>query len=147
MDIKTFGENEEEIEYILRPAVYCVIFNIQKDKIAIIQTSNGKFFLPGWGLENNETHEQCLKREALEEMGMDVTVGPFIGRARRYFYSTIELKYYLNDGFFYLCNTGRQIASPIEEDHFLKWMEPNQAKEILFHEHQSWAINEAIRCK
>lgn len=145
MGIITFGENEEGKEYIWRPAVYCLMFNSQKNKMAIIQTNDGKYFLPGGGMENNETHKECLKREALEEMGMEIEIGPFVGCARRYFYSSNEYKYYLSEGHFYLCDMGKQISKPIEEDHILKWMEPFQAKENLFHEHQSWAVNEALK--
>jgi 8-oxo-dGTP diphosphatase len=145
MSINTFGEKEEGKEYILRPAVYCLMFNNLKNKMAIIETRDGKYFLPGGGIEKNETHEDCLKREAIEEMGMDIEVGPFVGCARRYFYSTNEYKYYLIEGHFYLCDMGKQINKPIEEDHILKWMEPFQAIENLLHEHQSWAVNEALR--
>lgn len=144
-DIITFGKAEEGKEYILRPAVYCVMFDSQKIKMAIIQTKDGKYFLPGGGIENNETHKECLKREALEEMGMDIEIGSFVGCARRFFYSTNEYKFYLSEGYFYLCNIGKQISEPLEEDHNLKWMEPLKAKENLFHEHQSWAVNEVIR--
>jgi len=140
----TFGEKKGGKDYIWRPAVYCLMFNSQKEKIAIIQTNDGNFFLPGGGIEKNETHEECLKREALEEMGMDIEIGHFIGCARRYFYSTNEYKYYLSEGYFYLCDKGRQISEPTEVDHFLKWMEPMQAIDCLFHEHQSWAVNEAL---
>lgn len=145
MDIITFGEKEIGKEYIWRPAVYCLMFNSQKDEIAIIQTGDGKFFLPGGGIENNETHEKCLKREVLEEMGMDIEIGLFVGCARRYFYSTNEYKYYLSEGYFYLCDTGRQISKPTEEDHFIKWVEPIQAIKHLFHEHQIWAVKEALK--
>jgi 8-oxo-dGTP diphosphatase len=95
MDIITFGEKEKGKEYIWRPAVYCLMFNSQKNKIAIIKTRDGKYFLPGGGIENKETHEECLKREALEEMGIDIEIGHFIGCARRYFYSTNEYQYTL----------------------------------------------------
>lgn len=145
MQITTFGVKEEGKEYIWRPAVYCLMFNSQKDKIAIIQTNDGKYFLPGGGIENNETHDECLKREALEEMGMEVEISHFIGCARRFFYSTNEYKYYLSEGYFYLCNKGKQLSKPTEEDHLLKWIEPVQAIESLFHEHQSWAVNEALK--
>lgn len=145
MEIITFGEKEEGIEYIWRPAVYCLMFNNQKNKMAIIQTGDGKYFLPGGGIENNETHKECLKREALEEMGMDIEVGYFVGCARRYFYSTNEDKYYLSEGHFYICDIGKKISKPIEVDHNLKWMEPFEAKENLFHEHQSWAVYEALK--
>ncbi|MGE7947102.1 NUDIX hydrolase [Lysinibacillus sp. NPDC093688] len=144
MEMITFGQKQDGKEYICRPAVYGLMFNSQKDKIAIIQTNDCNYFLPGGGIENNETHEECLKREALEEMGMDIEIGHFIGCARRYFYSTNEYKYYLSEGYFYLCVAGRQISRPTEVDHFLKWIEPNQAIDSLFHEHQSWAVNEAL---
>ncbi|MGG4166410.1 NUDIX domain-containing protein [Rossellomorea vietnamensis] len=119
MDIITFGKKEEGKEYIIRPAVYCVSFN-NNNKVAIIQTSDGKYFLPGGGLEDHETREECLKREALEEMGVDIEVGNFIGCCNRYFYSTNEFKYYLSEGHFYICNIGKRISDPVENDHFLK---------------------------
>jgi 8-oxo-dGTP diphosphatase len=145
MDIITFGKKEEGKEYILRPAVYCVMFNSQDKKVAIIQTGDGKYFLPGGGIEGNETHEECLKREALEEMGMDIKIGDFIGCAKRYFYSTNEFKHYLSESYFYICDIGKEVSKPIEADHFLKWIEPSQAIKNLFHEHQSWAISEALK--
>ncbi|MFJ8104000.1 hypothetical protein [Lysinibacillus sp. NPDC096212] len=51
MDIITFGEKKEGKDYIWRPAVYCLMFNSQKEKIAIIQTNDGNFFLPGGGIK------------------------------------------------------------------------------------------------
>ncbi|MGN1385473.1 MAG: NUDIX hydrolase [Bacillus sp. (in: firmicutes)] len=144
MELLTFGKKEEGIEYIHRPAVYCVMFNEQKDQIAIIQSGNGKYFLPGGGIEHDETHEACLKREALEEMGMAVELGDFIGCAQRYFFSTSEYIHYLNIGNFYLCETGKKVSEPTEEEDFLIWVEPARALENLFHEHQAWAVKEAL---
>lgn len=48
---------------------------IKDDKIAIMKrTKRGKRFyvFPGGGLEENETPEQCCKREVLEEFGINV---------------------------------------------------------------------------
>ncbi|MDH5162967.1 hypothetical protein [Heyndrickxia oleronia] len=56
MSFITFGQKEDAKEYIKRPAVYCLMFNNQKDRIAIIETGDGKYFLPGGGIENTETH-------------------------------------------------------------------------------------------
>lgn len=145
MDTITFGKKEEGKDYITRPAVYCVMLNSKNNKLAIIQTSDGRYFLPGGGIEDNETHEECLKREALEEMGMDIEIGFFLGSANRYFFSTNEFKHYLNEGYFYICNIGKKICEPIEKDHFLKWIEPSKAIKILFHEHQSWAVSEVLK--
>lgn len=141
--IITFGEKEVGKEYIYRAGAYAVIFH--DEKVAVIQTSDGKFFLPGGGIESNENHQECLNREALEEMGMEIKVGEYLGAARRYFYSTNQYKYYLSDGYFYICNKGKVVANPMEEDHHLIWLEPKQAAECLFHEHQSWAIEKAMK--
>nr|WP_058004303.1 NUDIX domain-containing protein [Heyndrickxia oleronia] len=145
MAVITFGQKEDAKEYIKRPAVYCLMFNKKKDRIAIIETGDGKYFLPGGGIENNETHEGCIKREALEEMEMEIEVGHFIGCAQSYFFSTNEYKYYLSEGYFYLCEMGKQVSEPTEEDHLLIWVEPIRAVENLFHEHQIWAVNEALK--
>jgi 8-oxo-dGTP diphosphatase len=37
MAVITFGQKEDAKEYIKRPAVYCLMFNNLKDKIAIIE--------------------------------------------------------------------------------------------------------------
>jgi 8-oxo-dGTP diphosphatase len=121
------------------------MFNSQDNKIAVIQKGDGKYFLPGGGIEDNETHEESLKREALEEMGMEIKIVDFIGCANRYFYSTNEFKYYLSEGHFYICEIGKKVRKPIEEDHYLKWIEPSQAINNLFHEHQSWSVWEALK--
>ncbi|SFS76164.1 NUDIX hydrolase [Paenibacillus sp. BC26] len=144
MPIITFGVKEEGKEYIWRPAAYILMLNKEKDNIAVIQTADGKYFLPGGGIENNESHEECLIREALEEMGMQIQVGRYIGCAQRYFYSTNEYKYFLSEGHFYQCEIGEQTGNPTEEDHFLRWIEPAKAIESLFHEHQSWAVVKSL---
>ena len=147
MNVITFGQKDMNQCYITRPAIYAVMRDSQKDKIAVIQKRDGKLFLPGGGIEANETPEECLKREVLEETGMDVNIGDFIGRANQYFYSQNETTYYLNEGQFYLCDTGEEVQSPIEDDHVLQWIDPADAIDHLFHEHQRWTVQNALKKK
>lgn len=40
-----------------------------KDKVLSVQNSRGHYFLPGGGIENEESYQECLEREMLEETG------------------------------------------------------------------------------
>ncbi|QDY45230.1 hypothetical protein FK545_06195 [Planococcus glaciei] len=44
MKTMKFGEQTEGIEYPVRKGVYAVIFNEQKDKLAIVQLTRGPSF-------------------------------------------------------------------------------------------------------
>ncbi|KIL51610.1 DNA mismatch repair protein MutT [Jeotgalibacillus alimentarius] len=138
----TFGEKEPEKDYIVRPAVYGLMFDASREKMAVIQTGSGNYFLPGGGIENSETHKACLKREALEEMGLEITISRLIGSANQYFYAKNEDTHYLNEGHFYKIVMGKRVAEPSDEDHQLKWMKPSEAVDCLVHDHQRWAVKE-----
>ena len=70
----------------------------------------------------------------LEETGYKVTIGSFIGNAMRFFQSTIN-EPQLNDGYFYLVELLDKKQKPIEDDHFIQWIDINRVQEFLFHEH------------
>ncbi|MGY3838787.1 NUDIX domain-containing protein [Bacillus atrophaeus] len=72
--MKVFGLKKEEAVYEPRTGVYAVIFHPSLDQVGLIRTDCGKLFLPGGGIEGQETHEQCLVREAREEMGSAISV-------------------------------------------------------------------------
>ena len=140
----TFGEMESGISYTLRPGVYGIIFNEHKNLIALIETGDGKYFLPGGGLEGSESHEECLVREGIEEIGNLLEIGEWIGKAQRYFYSERDSKYYLGEGHFYFAEIAGEAGEPVEADHQLRWVETGVAVKMLLHEHQSWALQKAL---
>ncbi|MBM7578150.1 NUDIX hydrolase [Jeotgalibacillus terrae] len=143
----TFGEREPGKDYIVRPAAYAVMFDSSKTEIAVIQTGSGHYFLPGGAIENSEMHEACLKREALEEMGIEIEVTRLIGSANQYFQAKSEDTYYLSEGHFYEVKMGEKVTDPSDEDHVLKWMKPSEAVDCLIHEHQRWAVKNMINRK
>lgn len=65
--IPSFGKKEAGLQYIRRTGVYAIIFDDRREKIAVMKTQKG-FFLPG-GTEGEESHAECLQREATEELG------------------------------------------------------------------------------
>lgn len=77
---KSFVEKIEETEYKDRVGAYAVIFDSNR-RIAVIQTSRD-YFMPGGGIENNETQEECIKNERMEEVGLSVVVKVHIYKNR-----------------------------------------------------------------
>lgn len=68
MDKPIFGEKKQFADYQTRYAAYIVIERDQQ--IAVIEAPNGAFFLPGGEIEGDETKEEAIVRELVEEMGI-----------------------------------------------------------------------------
>lgn len=67
-----------------RISARAVIF-IDGKLVLIRRVRNGREYwvIPGGGVEEGETVEDAARREAKEEIGIDVTVGPFLMEARK----------------------------------------------------------------
>jgi 8-oxo-dGTP diphosphatase len=141
-----FGTKLEGHDYRKTNAVYAVIFNSSRDLFVTVETVTGHHFLPGGGLEGNESVEECLKRETLEETGYEIVIGPSIGSAMRFFQST-KNEYIVNDGTFYLAELSRKVHDSLEDDHVLKWLSVNKIEKFLVHEHHIRAVKEGLQRK
>ncbi|TKH06433.1 NUDIX domain-containing protein [Peribacillus simplex] len=142
--VEIFGEKIDGLDYQIRKGVYAIVFNSENDKILTVKNSKGHYFLPGGGIENNEGNQECLEREMLEETGYKVSIGSFIGNAKRYFQST-KNEPLINDGYFYLAKLLDKIQEPIENDQFIKWIDIESVRELLVHEHHCWAVNKGSK--
>ena len=140
---KIFGEKLENIKYIHRSGVYGVIVN-NEGKVAVLKTITGYFLLPGGGIENNETHKECLERECLEEIGCRINVDKYLGKASMYHLSK-QNKYILGIGYFYMVNLQCNSKYEIEKDKELVWMDPYECMKCLPLENQAWAVSKAIK--
>lgn len=138
--MQTFGEQLADQVYQPRRGAYAIIF--KEGKIATMKAPQG-YFLPGGGIEAGEDFEAALKREAIEELGWEITVGKQICEARQFYYSAFKDKYIENQATFFLAeHTGGETEAKTEPNHDLAWLTPDEAKEKLFHRHQAWAVKQ-----
>lgn len=131
------------MNYRLRKGAYAVLFrDSSKCELGLIQSS-GHYFLPGGGIEEGETPEECLRREALEEIGYAIQINQYLGEAKQFFISQKGVPL-LSDGYFYTARLLQNVQQSIENDHFLKWVDARAYKSLLFHDHQTWAVDQAL---
>ncbi|WP_165003699.1 MULTISPECIES: NUDIX hydrolase [unclassified Enterococcus] len=145
MDKPVFGEKERTADYQARYAAYIVIE--RKNEIAVIEAPNGAFFLPGGEIEGNETKEEAVERELMEEMGIAATIGTYLGEADEYFYSNYRATYYYNPGYFFAAVKWEKIGEPTEKTNKEWWVTPEEAIQKLKRGSHRWAVEKWLREK
>ena len=86
----------------------------------------GRWEFPGGKRHAGETVAQCLRREMIEEIGIDVTVGP-LWRALTHVYPDRRVSIY-----FHLCEASDgAVPRPIECDE-IRWVLPGELSSLPF---------------
>jgi 8-oxo-dGTP diphosphatase len=140
METPVFGVRRESGVYVRRPSAYALVRNGAGDW-AVVRTPHG-CFLPGGGMEADETPQETVTREAREECGFVLKPGATSGRAVQLCYSTQERAYFEKICAFVDAEILSTVA-PIEDDHELLWLTVDQALDVLFHEAHRWAVARA----
>lgn len=140
MEPVVFGEILENQDYYEREGVYGILVNTQ-NQVGIIKTPRG-YFLPGGGIEADETHHLCLVREFEEETGRLIQVNEYIGQSIFYDLSPNSNRYLkLIGNYYYVTDVGVSDFKQ-ECDHELVWMTRDEAIRSLKLPHQAWAIRQ-----
>jgi len=135
----TFGEKIAGKDYIDRPGAYAVII---KDGLYAVVKNPKSFFLLGGGIEEGESPEEALHREALEEIGMGIRIDKKIGVAMQHIYVPEVDLYISKEGHFYHATLLSLISENSEDSHELLWLTKEEALEKIFHESHRWAIEQ-----
>jgi mutator protein MutT len=85
----------------------------------------GRWEFPGGKRHPGETIEACLRREMLEEVGIEIVVGP-LWRALTHVYPDRRVSLY-----FHFCDLRSGTPTPIQCDE-LRWIDPAQLGEHPF---------------
>ena len=134
------------VEYYKRPGAYVIIERDEDNKIAITTDAEDVYFFLGDGLKANETNEEALKREVIEESGCSLKNIKLFDKVSSYCYS--ETNGYMDiDATIYIAKFDKKIAEPIEKDHKLMWVNPLEYKDRLYHEYQRYILKKYIDAK
>jgi 8-oxo-dGTP diphosphatase len=140
--IPEFGPRIEGVSYTLRPGAYAIVHN-DAGEVAVIQTPAG-LYLPGGGIEGNESPEEALLRETLEECGMVVQIERRLGMADQLISLTARGVFICKRGIYFTASVAEWNTEAIcEADHELIWLAPDVAAERLVHESQRYMVMEA----
>lgn len=136
------GNKEENIKYRKRPGAYAIIVNKNNNKVGIVTNGEDYFYLGG-GIEKGETKLETLKREIIEEVGYSIKNIREFEEVGSFFYS--EDKGYLEVvASVYIAEFDEKIADPIEKDHTVLWVEPEEYVGKMFREWQRYIIKKFI---
>lgn len=132
---------EQNKKYKKRAGVYAIIRRKEDNKIGIV--TDGDFFFLGGGIEEGETKIEALKRELIEESGYTLKnikefdeVGEF-GYAKGKGY--LEMISYV-----YVAEFDEKVSEPIEKDHTVLWVNPEEYVGKMFREWQEYILKQYI---
>lgn len=135
---------KENADYYHRPGAYLIPEN--GDKVGLIGGKAGCCFIGG-GREKNENDYEALKREVAEETGYSVKIGVYFGSAEQYKSDQPEIGYFHPVQNYYTGELFEKICEPIEPDHELVWVKPEDAVGKMRIEMQKKALSEYIKRK
>ena len=134
---RIFG-TKENAEYFDRMGVYFI--PVRNGQVGVVQTHKG-YFLLGGGLEDGESHLECIKRECIEEAGCVPCIECKLCSAEAYVtHSTIGYFHPIQTYYFGTLLDSESIPSEI--DHVLCWIEYDQLKGKMLLEMQNWALEQ-----
>lgn len=141
-----FGTAEPGLDYRLRATAFGLV--IRDSKLACVRVDRGAgsyFDLPGGAVDGEETEEQAVVREFLEETGMTVRPLTRIAEASQFFRKTDGEPINNTGGFWVAEPLSLDPAAKVEADHDLVWLEPHQALASLRHDAHAWAVTVWLR--
>lgn len=139
------GSKEENVEYKKRPGAYAIIINRTDDKVGIVTEGKNYFYLGG-GIEEGETKLDALKREIIEEAGYSLKNIEEFEEVDSYVFAE-DKGYFEVTASVYIAEFDKKIAEPIERDHTVLWVKPEEYICKMYREWQRYIMERFIEKK
>ncbi len=141
-----FGTAEPGLGYRPRPTAFGLVIHDRKLACVRVDRGEGSYFdLPGGAVDGDETEEQAVVREFLEETGMTVRPLTRIAEASQYFRKSDGEPINNIGGFWIVEQVSLDPAAKVEADHELVWLDPHEAMANLRHDAHAWAVTVWLR--
>ena len=144
--MKYVGDKEENVEYRKRPGAYAIIVNKNDDKIGIVKKiidEGVENFYLGGGIEAGETKLEALKREMIEEAGYTIKNIKELGEVGEFIFAG-DHGYIEVIASVYIAEFDKKVAEPIEKDHTVLWVKPEEYVSKMFREWQRYIMEKFI---
>ena len=136
-----FGSPRPGLDYRERPTAFGLVSRDGRLACVRVDRGEGSYFdLPGGAVDGEETEEQALVREFIEETGLTVRPLIRIGEAGQFFCKTDGEPLNNRGGFWTVEMTDLDPARKVEADHELVWLDPAFAIASLRHDAHAWAV-------
>ena len=143
--MKYAGNKLEGKEYGERYTSYGLKFN-ENEEIAVAYIEKYNMYnLIGGKIETGENSKEALIRETKEEIGYSIKDIEYIENIGYYTYIEILDKYELAIMDVYKAKVGEKVCKPIEKDHELIWVKPEEIADKMYFEYHRYVLNEYIK--
>ena len=140
-----FGEADAGTTYLLRPAVFGLVFHDEKIACVRVTRDTPYYDLPGGAIDGDVTEQEALMREFVEETGMTVRPLERIAEAGQFFRKSDGAPVNNVGGFWIAEMLALDPARKVEADHELVWLHPRTALAELRHDAHAWAVARWLR--
>ena len=137
-NLHTIFGKEENVAYLDRRGAY--IIPIKGEEIGVVETPKGLFLLGG-GIDGDETDNQCIIRECIEEAGYQVEIKERVCSAETY-YEHPTIGFFHPIQVYYSGKLVKKVREPVEQDHVFRWVKYEDLRGKMCLEMQNWAVEQ-----
>lgn len=138
--VPTFGSSDSALPRVVRPSAYAVVGDAS-GRLAIVHVAGGAY-LPGGGIEEGESPERAVSREAHEECGVAITLGVWRRAAIEYVSAVAEGTHFEKRSTFWDAMVIAATGADSEPGHVVAWLPPREALAVLTPLSHRWAVAE-----